>query len=123
MSAGQIHVSKYGCIPILEVCRQFMSPGHAAADSAKHMKRELDRNSLSESKLYAVDSSRNKEYVISFRDKSLYYIITPLVAAGAAQAAVNADGNRLRLSVKDNSFQRDYKTANAIIETEIRKFR
>ena len=76
-----------------------------------------------ESKIYAVDGSRNKEYAISFRDKSLYYIITPLVAAGAAQADVNADGNRLRLSVKDNSFQRDYKTANAIIETEIRKFR
>ena len=77
----------------------------------------------SESKFYVVDSSRHREYTISFWNKSLYYIITPLVAVGAAQADVNADGNRLRLSVKDNSFQRDYKTANAIIETEIRKFR
>ena len=77
----------------------------------------------SESKLYAVDSSRNKEYVISFRNKSLYYIITPLVAASTAQAEVNADGNRLRLFLKENSFQRDYKTTNAIIETEIRKHR
>ena len=77
----------------------------------------------SESKLYAVDRSRNKEYAVSFRDKSLHYIITPLVAAGTAQAEVNADGNRLRLFLKENSFQRDYKTANAIIETEIRKHR
>ena len=76
-----------------------------------------------ESKLYAVDSSRNKEYAISFRDKSLYYIITPLVAAGAAQADVNTDGNRLHLFVKDNSFRRDYKTANAIIQSEIWKLR
>ncbi len=78
----------------------------------------------SESKFYVVDSSRNREYTISFRDKNLYYIITPLVAAGTVtQAVVNADENRLRLFVKENSFQRDYKTANAIIEMEIRKLR
>ena len=68
-------------------------------------------------------STVHEEYAVSFRDKSLYYIITPLVAAGTAQAEVNADGNRLRLFVKENFFQRDYKAANTIIETELRKLR
>lgn len=44
MSVGQIHVLKYGCIPTSEICRQSMSPGHAAADLAKYMKRRLGRN-------------------------------------------------------------------------------
>ena len=37
MSDGQIHALKYGCMLTLEVCRQSMSLGHAAADSAKYI--------------------------------------------------------------------------------------
>ena len=65
----------------------------------------------SASNLFAVDDEGKHE--IRFRDKSLYYVISPLVAAGAAQAAVE-DG-RLTLALTGRPFVRDFRKANAWI--------
>ena len=63
------------------------------------------------SKLYACAEREKSE--ISFRDKSLYYVVTPLIMNGSAVAEV-VEGI-MQVSLTDKPFRRDFNAANAAI--------
>ena len=64
------------------------------------------------SKLYAIDGENQKP--ISFPDKALHYVITPLVGNGAGKAEVCDDSLTFELTGK--AFVRDYQKANSAIK-------
>ena len=68
------------------------------------------------SRLYAcsVDGSRSE---FSFSDKSLNYVVTPLIQSGSAVAGV--ENNRIKLSLTGTPFNRNYTRVNALIRKRI----
>ena len=64
------------------------------------------------SKLYAVGNNRNKQRVF-FPDKSLNYVVAPLIESGCATAVISE--GVLRLTMTGKRFVRDYTKANEII--------
>lgn len=74
----------------------------------------------SASRLYACldDGIRN---VISFQDKSLNYVVTPLIQSGSAAAELQ-DG-KLKVVLTGKSLMRDYAGMNALIERRLQKLR
>ncbi len=81
-------------------CKLQPAPGYEASLPVK----------ASSSRLYAMGKH---SYRVSFSDKSLNYVITPLIESGCASAEVS--GGVLRLVMTGKRFVRDYSKANEAI--------